>query len=328
MKKRMNIFNSLSALLIVLMMISPACVDLVEDGIDIEYPLSDASLTVTAIASEQGAANEKISYEITVSSAVNIKSCIIQTSQPGQNGSGFDVSTPGFDDPFADHIFGTIKRNIKSFTVKYDYIIPDEINRSRLIFSIIDESGKVSTERTVEVVPDITVYTDRELFAKDNNFHDALATSDGTVYADIKTNYSAVSEENRIVQEKIDIIFFYDKDANRSTIAAPASGSVDLTLSIANKTLFKKLPGASDVDVREMSPAELITLTENENLLAEGNLQVRDIAVGDVIGFITDLNAAYSLKTGLIKVTGLHPASVPQYDGVSYVLECDIIVQQ
>jgi hypothetical protein len=327
MKKHINISHYLSAMLLILML-SPSCVDLVEDGIDIEYALSDASLTVTALTAEQGAENEKISYQIVVSSPVNIKSCIIQAAQPGQNGSGFDVSTPGFDDPFADHIFGTVQKNIQAFTVKYDYVIPAGINRSRLTFSIIDESGKVSTERTVEVVPGAVVYRDRKLYAKDSDFQDAFASSEGVVYPDIKTNYSSVSEENRIIQEKIDILFYYDKGANRSAIAAPASSNVGLSLSVENKTLFKKLPGAGNLDVRQVSPAELIQLTENENLLAEGSTQVFNIVVGDVIGFVTDLNAVYSLKTGLIKVTGLHPASVPHYEGVSYVLECDIIVQK
>lgn len=316
-----------SLFLLFLALANSACVDLVDEGIDIEYEQSDANLTVEPLGLENGAADEMVSYQITVSSSVDIKSCIVQSTNPGQNGSGFNVNSTDFDDPFIDHIFGTIQKGTKSFTVRYDYIIPKEINKNRLTFSIIDESGKVSTERTVSVVPSITKYIDQKIYAQDNDFHDAFATVEGVVYPDIKTNYSSVSEENRTVQEKIDIVFYYDADAKRSIIAAPASERLGLELNIENKTLFRKLTGMENLDLSEVTPAMLIDLTKDADLLKEGSLQISNVVVGDVIGFITDLNATYALKTGILKVSGLHPASASQYSGLSYVLECDIIVQ-
>jgi hypothetical protein len=309
-------------------MISTACVDLVEEGIEVQYGLSDAELSVVSIAGESAAADETVSFKITVNSEVDIKSCIIESTNPGQNGSGFNVSTSEFDDPFIDHIFGTIQKNTRSFTVRYDYLIPEGINKSRLTFTIVDESGKVSTERTVEVVPGIVSYPSQELYAADRDFHDAFASAEGVVYPDIKTNYSTLSAENVAVQEKIDLIFYYDQNARRTTLAAPASGRLGLELSIENATLFKKLPELNELNLQDVTPASLIELTAEASLLSEGSLQVDNFVVGDVIGFITDLNATYALKTGLLKVTGLHPASVDRYPGLSYVLECDIIVQQ
>lgn len=323
----MRISNQIFILLL-LLLTSVSCIDLVEDGIRVDYPLSEASLKVEPIASEQGAIDQVISYRIEVSSIVDIKSCIIQTSNPGQNGTGFDVTSAGFDDPFADHTFGTIKKNVQSFTVKYDYIIPQDINKSRLTFSIIDESGKVSVERVVEVVPGISKYTDKNLYARDKNFNDGFASIDGQVYPDIRNNYTSLSEENVRIQEKLDIIFFYDVNARRAVLAGPASNSLGLSLNVENNTLFKVLGGLGDLDLDEVTPESLIRLTEDEALLMEGKSQINNIKVGDVIGFITDLNAVYSLKTGLVKVKGLHPASVAHYPGVSYVLECDIVVQK
>lgn len=315
-------------LFILLAIATSSCIDLVDEGIDIDYAQSDAQLSVEPIELENGAVDETISYQITVSSSANIKSCIIQSTNPGQNGSGFDVASPGFNDPFIDHIFGTVQKNTKSFTVKYDYIIPQDINKSRLTFSIIDDLGKVSTERTIEVVPGVSNYTDKKLYARDKNFNDAFASIEGVVYPDIKTNYSTLSEENVEVQKKIDIVFFYDVVAKRSVIAAPSSSAVGLSLNVENNTLFKKLNGIGDLDLNRVTPAFLINLTEEANIFKEGASQINNISVGDVIGFVTDLNAIHPLKTGMLKVNGLHPASVPHYEGVSYVLECDIIVQK
>lgn len=315
-------------LLFFLLSVCSSCIDLVDEGLEVRYEESDADLTVEAITSENGAIGETISYKITVSSGADIKSCIVQHTKAGQNGSGFNISSSDFDDPFIDHIFGTVQKGIRSFTVRYDYIIPEDAQKNRMTVTIIDESGKVSVETAIEVVPGVTVYNFKKLHALNNDFNDAFASVDGMVYADIKTNYSALTEENLEVQKKIDILFYYDKGSKRSVLAAPSSNRLGLDLNIENQTLFKKLPLAPDLDLNELSPARLIELTQDANLLQDGRAQIDNIIVGDVIGFITDLNALFSLKTGMLKVTGLHPASVPQYAGVSYVLECDIIVQK
>ena len=109
-----------------------SCLNFVEDGIKIEYAESNANLTVTPIGSGKGSANETLSFQVNASSNSEIKSLIVQTSVEGKNGSGFNVTDTNFDDPFVDHIFGTIQPGTKSFTIRYDYIIPDEINKSRI----------------------------------------------------------------------------------------------------------------------------------------------------------------------------------------------------
>ena len=318
--------NYLIFISLLLALSNAACIDLVDEGIDLTYAPGDAILSVEPITAEKGAIDEVISYRISVSSDVNIKSCIIQSTQPGQNGSGFDVAVPGFDDPFVDHIFGTVQKNVKSFTVKYDYIIPKEISKSRLTFSIIDESGKVSEERVVEVIPGITRYPGQKLYARDRDFHDAFATVNGTVYPDIKTNYSSVTESSVAVQEKIDIIFYYDTQSKSSVLAAPASGWIGLSLNVENVTRFKKVSNTIDFD--QLTPGELVDIVEDAAIFSEGSTELNNFRVGDIIGFVTDLNAVFPLKAGLIKVSGLHPSSVPHYSGTSYVLECDIIVQK
>ena len=305
-----------------------SCVDLVEEGIDIDYPLSNATLTVEPIAGENGATNEMVSYKITANSTANIKSCIIQATNEGKNGTGFNVNSSEFDDPFIDHIFGTVQKNTQSFTVRYDYIIPEGINKSRLTFTLIDEMGKVSTEKTVEVVPAVNQYLGKSIYAKDRIFYDAFAAVDGTVYPNIKDNYSTFSAENVAVQKKLDFLFYYDRDAKKSVLAAPVSTAANLILNINNKTSLKKLTGLADLDISAVSASQLVNLTAEANLLKEGATQINDLKVGDVIGFITDLNADFALKTGLLKVTGLHPSSIARYEGISFVLECDVVVQQ
>lgn len=307
------------------MMIS--CEDLVEDGYRIEYAESDATFTADPLDLESGAIGDIISYKLIVDSDHFIKSCVVQATREGANGSGYDVTTEGYDDPFADHSYGTVKKGITSFVVKYDYIIPQGINKSKITFSLIDEMGKVSARVDLNVVPAIKKYPGKELFAKNNLFNDAFASIDGLVYPDIKSNYSTLSEENLTVQEKIDIIYYYDKGANLSVISSPDDSRIPLELQVENATRFKKLSGISEEAFNTITAASLVNLTLNDSISYKGTSQVRGIAVGDIVGFSTDVNATHSLKTGLIKVNGLHPTNVEHYDGTAYVMECDIITQ-
>lgn len=305
-----------------------SCSGLVNEGIEVNYSNSDAQIQVEPLGSEMAAAGETVSYAITVTSKFDIKSCIVKAAVEGRNGSGFNVSTAGFDDPFADHIFGTIREGIQSFKVRYDYIVPDDISKSRISFTIVDESGIASQEKTVEVIPAINTYDNLEVFARDRNFHDALATIDGQVYPDIKTNYSQLTEANVAVQEKIDIIFYYDKDARRTTLASPASDRINLSLNIENNTLFKFLDRTGSIKLEEITSSSLFTLTSEASILDGGSSHLNNVKVGDAIGFVTDLNAVHSLKSGILLVKGLHPGNVDRYEGVSYVLECELAVQQ
>ncbi len=315
------------ALSIYILLVVVSCEKLVEDGYRIVYPDSDAAFTVEPLDYEAGAVGDIISYRLTVNSNHLIKSCVVQASNEGANGSGYDVGTEGYDDPFADHNYGTVKKNIKSFVVKYDYIIPKDINKSNITFSIIDEKGKVSANVEISVVPAIKNYFDKDLYAKNNIFNDAFASINGLVYPDIKTNYSTVSEENITVQENIDVFFFYDEGNSKSIICAPNDSRLGLELRIENATKFKLLADITEEDFYEVSPASLFALTQDDSIAYYGNSRVEGIKVGDIIGFTTDINAIHSLKTGLIKVNGLHPTNVNHYEGTSYVMECDVVTQ-
>lgn len=317
--------KSALALYILLMVVS--CEKLVDEGYRMDYPDSDAAFTVEPLDFEAGAVGDTISYRLTVNTNHFIKSCVVQASFKGANGSGYDVGAEGYDDPFADHNYGTVKKNIKSFVVKYDYIIPKDIDKSNITFSVIDEKGKVSENVEISVVPAIKNYVNKDLYAKNNIFNDAFASINGLVFPDIKTNYSTVSEENISVQEKIDIIFYYDEGGNKSIVCSTDDPNLGIDLRVKNATKFKILSGITEDDFNALTPASLVALTQNDSIAWKGNSRVQGIKVGDVIGFTTDLNAIHSLKTGLIKVNGLHPTNVNHYEGISYVMECDIVTQ-
>lgn len=327
-KMKMRIFNTIillsASLIIMLHLVS--CEDFVEKGYRIDYDTANVSLIVEPLGFEMASVNEIISFSVEVNSQYNIKSLIVQSTNNGANGSGYDVSDSSFDDPFADHNYGTIKKNIKSFRVKYNYVVPDKVGKSRITFSVVDEEGKVSIQKNIKVVPAITKYTNRSLYAKDNVNNDAFSTVDGIVYPDIKTNFTAFTDVNIQVQKLIDIIFYYDKVKKQAIISSPKSNSVGLNLNVENNTLFKKL-NISVEDFDNISAASLVQLTQNDSIYRSGSSIVENVKVGDIIGFTTDLNGVESLKTGLIKIKSLHPTIVERYSGISYVMDCDIVTQ-
>ncbi len=305
-----------------------SCFDFVENGIEIDYEDSNASLSVVPLGASKGAINETVSFSIEVNSDYNIKSCIIATTNPGKNGTGFNVSDFNFDDPFSDHNFGTIKPGIKSFKVRYDYIIPEAINKSRITVTIIDESGRVRKDQTLNVVPAISRTEGIELYAKNTTFHDALSSSEGVVYENIKSNYSNFTQENVAIQKKIDIVFYYNPVNKKTSIVSTSSGRLDYELSLENKMVFKKIQIPSSLNFENLNASNLAEIAEAEELGSTGRLELDGIIVGDIIGFIADVNALNSLKAGILRVDGLHPATVARYEGLSYVMKCSIIVQK
>lgn len=327
MKNIRNVIRVNAAAIILFALALTSCEDLVEDGYRIDYPESDAVFTVEALDYESGAVGDIVSYKLSVNSNHDIKSCVVEATYEGASGSGYDVGTEGFDDPFADHNYGTIKKNVNSFVVKYDYVIPENVNKSKITFSVIDDMGKVSQVVSLDVVSDIKLHTGVELFARNNNFFDAFATIDGLVYPDIKNNYSQTSGENLDVQEKIDIVYYYDKENNSSVISSLDNGALGVELQIENATRFKRMEHISEEDFNGITAASLLELTKDDSIAYYGSARVGNISVGDIVGFTTDLIAIHSLKTGLIKVNGLHPTNVGHYEGTAYVMECDIVTQ-
>ncbi len=327
MKKIRNIIQRKAAVMILFFVVLTSCDDLVQDGYRIDYPESDAVFTVEALGYESGAVGDIVSFKLSVNSSHAIKSCIVQATNDGASGSGYDVGTEGFDDPFADHNYGTVKKNINSFVVKYDYVIPENVNKSKLTFSVIDALGKVSQVVSVDVVSDIKIHNGVELFARNSIFFDAFATIDGLVYPDIKSNYGQSSAESLDVQEKIDIVYYYDAAGNTSVISSLDNNNLGLELQVENATRFKRMTEITEDDFNALTPASLLELTLDDSIAYYGSSQVRGIGVGDIVGFTTDLIATHSLKTGLIKVNGLHPTNVGHYEGTAYVMECDIVTQ-
>jgi len=311
--------------LIAAMLLMVGCEDLVESGYTIDYGESDAVLSVQTIGSSSSAAGDTISFRIEVHANVDIKSCVVQATNPGAGGSGYDVSSDAYDDPFADHNFGTMQKNINSFVVKYNYVVPEDINSSKITFTVIEMNAKLSKTMEISVVNGIKKYYNKMLYAKDNINNDAFATIDGLVYPDIKTNFSSASEENRSVQEKIDVIFYVDN--GNSVIASPAHGGLRLQLDIENETKFKKLASVTNAEFDNITAAELVELTQADSISYYGSSAIADIRVGDIIGFTTDVNAVHSFKTGLIRINQLHPTSISRYEGTSYVMEFDIVTQ-
>ncbi len=332
-----NRYNGGAVLLFAIMLIVSlnSCESFVEDGYRVDYDISNMELKVEVFSSELAelgdtltylATGDTIVYVIQANSLYDIKSCVVQSTNDGAAGSGFDVSDSDFDDPFADHSYGTMKKNVRSFRVKYNYIMPKNISNSRITFSAIDAEGKATLQRTAVLVPSIKKYSGISLYAKDNLNNDAFSTSDGVVYEDIKTNYSIFSGVSIDVQEKIDMIFFYNTQSQKAVIASPASSSVALELDIENNNLFKKLNISTDA-FNSLTASSLFEITQNDSIFYTGSPAISGIKVGDIIGFITDLNGIEPLKTGIIKINALHPTSISRYKGTSYVMEFDIVTQ-
>jgi len=319
-----RIAQSLALFLFALVIVS--CDELVEDGYRADYATADAALSIVPIGYEMGSEGDIVSYSITANSAYSIKSLVVESNASGASGSGYDVGTDGFDDPFADHSYGTMQNNVNGFTVKYDYVIPQDVNKSTVVFSLIDEQGKVSSEVNISVVPSIMQHDNVSIVSKDELYFDACASIDGLVYQDIKSNYSTKTQENIDVQEKIDLVF-YVNDNGSSVICSPAYAGLSVDLDIENATLFKKLPTITTEDFVNLTPASLVALTEADSIGYYGRSAVSGINVNDIIGFTTDLNAVHSFKTGLIKVNALHPTTVTRYEGTAYIMECDIVTQ-
>ena len=118
---------SYTALTLLLALVS--CEDLVEKGYRAEYAESDASFEVEALDYSSGAYGDVVSFILSVSSNQDILSCVVEATYDGAGGSGYDVGTDGYDDPFVDHGYGTIQAGTRSFLAKYDYIIPEGINK-------------------------------------------------------------------------------------------------------------------------------------------------------------------------------------------------------
>jgi hypothetical protein len=205
----------------------------------------------------------------------------LYVSRTYNNAIWFD-STFTFSEAYIDYDF-----QFTSITVE---------GTERIAFKVTDKDGQtneVSLSITTQHAAGlINFFTQKILGSYDNlTTGSSFASVDGTVYnlADAKTH-----------AEKIDWLYFYGT-TNQATIASPFDSdarsvypSIE-TWSVKNATLFKKITTAVDW-------ASIADDTPILQLTADGvtESKVNQLAVGDILGFITVTG-----KHGLIKIDAI-----------------------
>lgn len=298
--------------------------DNVEDGYRINYPESDADFTVELLTNNRGAQGDTINFLIKVKSNSDIKSLVVNSTESGGFGTGFFVENLEFD-PLIDHVYGTIQENVQQLNLNYLYLIPNDSADVTVNFNLIDGNGKLTISHKVFAVPNVVHYNNVEMYSFSSLYTDGFASTDGTVYHNLP-DYETLNAANIIIQESIDFAPIVN-DKNELLLVAPYNGWLNSRFSAKNKTLLKLLDGIdSDKFETYSTPAELSKITE-EYEVKKGSTVLYNIKVGDVIGFRTDFSATNPYHFGLIRINAIHPTNSPYYEGVSYLIEMDIAVQ-
>lgn len=298
-----------------------ACND-VEDGYRIEYAESPAEFTVSTITLNRGTIGDSISFSIHAQAQTDIKSIIVTSTLSGDEGTGFVIDN-GKTDPFIDHAYGTVQKNTRNIDVNYNYIVSQDTGNVTITFSMIDGYGKKTSEFDVLTVPGITKYNKVTLYSNSNSKTDGLSTIDGVVYHKL-ADYDPVSAANNAVQESLDVIFIVS--GNSAMLVGPYDGNFWSNMGIRNKTKFKKLVDMTPSDFSGLTSASLSQFVDQGNV-DKGTTGIADIKVGDLVGFKTDFASKNSYKYGIIKVNAIHPTNCAWYDGVSYLIEMDVVTQ-
>ncbi len=298
-----------------------AC-DNVDEGYKIDYPDSSSEFAVALQTPDRGSINDTIKYTITANSNTDIKSIVVKSSISGGDGTGLIVPD-GVTDPLVDHIFGTIQPGTQSLDLQYQYIINQDTLDPTITFTLIDEEGENCDTSDLMVIPDIAKYFAINLYAQTNSLADGFSTADNIVYHNL-TNYANVSTVNAAIQKSLDIVFI--KDGDNAMLVAPYSGYFSSGMSTKNKTLFKKIEEMNSCDFDNLSNADVSEITE-ENMVKKGTTDIDNLQVGDIIGFRTDFASANPYHFGLIRINAIHPTNVEYYDGISYIIEIDVISQ-
>jgi len=300
-----------------------ASCDNVDEGYRIDYGESTAQFTVTLLTADRGAVGDTIIYALQATSDANIKSMVVNNSVSGGTGTGY-VIPGGETDPLIDHVYGTIQPNTKAFNIRYYYVVSQDTLDATINFIMIDELGKKETTHELYTVPSIVSYDSLVLFCKSQSLADGFSTSDGMVYHNLQ-EYEEVSEINKAVQEALDMVFIVDNGIGM--LVAPYSGIFYSSMAIKNKTLFKLTPDVSSSDFDNLTNATLSIITE-ENEVKKGSTSIDSLKVGDILGYRTDLASTNPYHFGLIRINAIHPTNVEYYDGVSYMIEMDVVTQK
>jgi len=312
------IVNMLSVLLLV------SCEN-VEDGYDINYAASSASFNVELTTSDRGSDGDIAIFTINASSDFEIKSIVVNSTASGGEATGYVVDTATGDDPLVDHIFGTIQPGTTAFSLQYYYEFPSDTTDNTITFTLIDGEGKAEVSFDLEAIPDVKAFNTIELASKSSTALDGFSTSDGTIYENLD-DYSEVTTANLYVQESIDLAFVVS-NAQAKLICPYNDNYFGVDFSNTNKTLFKRLEGVSSADFDSLTNITLSEITENYKVKSGASV-IDSLTVGDVIGFRTDYASSNPYKYGILRVNAIHPTNVDRYDGTSYLLEIDVLVQQ
>jgi hypothetical protein len=298
-----------------------ACYD-VEEGYRINYAESPAEFNVSTITSNRGAIGDNVTFSIQAKAQTDIKSIIVSSTLSGGEGTGFVIDN-GKTDPFIDHAYGTVQKNTRNIDIKYNYTVSQDTSNVTITFSLIDGNGKKTSEFDVLAVPKITKYNKVILYTNSNSKTDGFSSFDGKVYQKL-ADYDPVSTANNAVQESLDVIFIVS--GNSALLVGPYDGNFWSNMKIRNKTKFKKLVNMTASDFNGLTNASLSYFVD-DGKVDKGTTSVSDVKVGDFVGFKTDFASKNSYKYGIIKVNAIHPANCAWYDGVSYMIEMDVVTQ-
>ncbi|MGF7140199.1 hypothetical protein [Roseimarinus sediminis] len=299
-----------------------SCYD-VEEGYRIDYPESSAQFTIVPVNYIRGKIGDTISFKIDVISESAIKSLTVSSSVSGGSGTGYTIPSGG-NDPFIDHTYGTIQKNVKSIDIYYNYIVNQDSLNSILTFGMVDGEGKLTIEQEVITVPGIVKYNNVALYFNNSSKTDGFSSLDGKVYHYLP-NYEPISEANLKVQEALDFVFIVENSS--AMLVAPYDWHYSSSMQIRNKSKLKKATSISTDEFPLLTAAELSYVASNDTL-KNGATYVSDIKVGDIIGFQTDFASANSYKYGLAMIKAIHPTNTEWYEGESYVIEMDVVTQK
>lgn len=295
----------------------------VEDGYRIDYPESPAEFTVSLLSADRGAIRDTISYSLKATSEYDIKSLVITSSVSGGDGTGY-VIYPDMEDPLIDHVFGTIQPGTRNIDLVYNYVVAQDTLNSDLTFTLIDDFGKNTFVQSVITVPSITEYKQIVMYSQSDEKTDGFSSIDGQVYHDLQ-KYEELTVENEAIQQSIDLIFIIS--GGGTALVAPYNGQFSSNMAIRNKTLVKLMPEVSNEEFDNLSNASLSLLTE-EYEIKNGTTSVENVKVGDIIGFRTDFASSNPYHYGMLRINAIHPTNIEHYEGISYLIEADIVTQK
>jgi hypothetical protein len=295
----------------------------VEDGYRVDYNETPAEFNVELVSADRGAVGDNVTFSISASSDFNIKSVIVTSSVSGGGNSGFEVKE-GEEDPLIDHAYGTIQPETKSLDLLYHFEIANDSVDARITFQLIDEFGKKDTLHVISGIPSIVSYDSIILVTNTRSQADGFSTNDGEIYQDAN-QYSDVTATNIAIQSSID--FVYVVNGSSALLASPYNGAFSSSFQQKNKTLFMKMPAMTDEEFKAIDGVVLSLLTE-ENNVEDGTTYIGEVKVGDVVGFRTDFASSNPYHFGMLKINAIHPTQVDYYEGVSYLIELDIITQK